>query len=134
MDSRISGNVNTDLTRVSDNCPGYCPHPPLSPALRQLIHRNTTTAQDQNEYRKSYDAIAQKFSSADEQKKLVDKKLSDLLKHRYIIENFIRKLKEQSGQISEFSENHWCGLLDYVTAYADGRLLFRFKNGSAFEG
>ena len=103
-------------------------------ALRQLIHRNTTTAQDQNEYRKSYDAIAQKFSSAEEQKKLVDKKLSDLLKHRCIIENFIRKLKEQSGQISEFSENLWCGLLDYVTAYADGRLVFRFKNGSSFEG
>lgn len=103
-------------------------------ALRQLIHRNTTTAQDQNEYRKSYDEIAQKFSSAEEQKKLVDKKLSDLLKHRCIIENFIRKLKEQNGQISEFSENLWCGLLDYVTAYTDGRLVFRFKNGSAFEG
>ena len=33
-----------------------------------------------------------------------------------------------------FSENLWCGLLDYVTAYADGRLVFRFKNGSEFEG
>ena len=103
-------------------------------ALRQLIHQNATTAQDQNEYRKSYDAIAQKFSSAEEQKKLVDKKLSDLLKHRNIIENFIRKLKEQNGQISEFSDNLWCGLLDYVTAYTDGRLIFRFKNGSEFLG
>ena len=106
----------------------------LDSALRQLIHQNATTAQDQNEYRKSYDAIAQKFSSAEEQKKLVDKKLSDLLKHRNIIENFIKKLKEHNGQISEFSENIWCGLLDYVTAYADGRLVFRFKNGSEFEG
>ena len=96
-------------------------------ALRQLIHRNATTARDQNEYRKSYDAIAQKFSPAEEQKKLVDKKLSDLLKHRCIIENFIKKLKEQNGQISEFRENLWCGLLDYVTAYTDGRLVFRFK-------
>ena len=58
-------------------------------ALRQLIHQNSTAAQDQNEYRKSYDAIAQKFSSAEEQKKLVDKKLSDLLKHRCIIENIL---------------------------------------------
>ena len=32
------------------------------------------------------------------------------------------------------SENLWCGLLDYVTAYADGRLVFRFKNGSEIEG
>ena len=106
----------------------------LDSALRQLIHQNSTTAQDQNEYRKSYDAIAQKFSSAEEQKKLVDKKLSDLLKHRCIIENFLKKIKEQNGQISEFSENLWCGLLDYVTAYTDGRLIFRFKNGSEFLG
>ena len=27
-----------------------------------------------------------------------------------------------------------CGLLDYATAYADGRLTFTFKNGSTFEG
>jgi hypothetical protein len=26
------------------------------------------------------------------------------------------------------------GLLDYATAYADGRLTFTFKNGSTFQG
>ena len=35
---------------------------------------------------------------------------------------------------SVFSEKLWCGLLDYATAYADGRLTFTFKNGSTFEG
>lgn len=106
----------------------------LDSALRQLFQQNATTVQDQSEYRKSYDEITQKFSKAEEQKKLVDQKLSNLLEHRGIIENFIKKLNEQNGQISEFSENLWCGLLDYVTAYADGRLVFRFKNGSEFEG
>ena len=106
----------------------------LDSALRQLFQQNATTVQDQSEYRKSYDEITQKFSKAEEQKKRVDQKLSNLLEHRGIIENFIKKLKEQNGQISEFSENLWCGLLDYVTAYADGRLVFRFKNGSEFEG
>ena len=106
----------------------------LDSSLRHLIQQNATTAQDQNEYRKSYTEITQKFSKAEEQKKHVDQKLSDLLERRGIIENFIKRLKEQNGQISEFSENLWCGLLDYVTAYADGRLVFRFKNGSEFEG
>ena len=36
--------------------------------------------------------------------------------------------------VSAFSEKLWCGLLDYATAYADGRLTFTFKNGSTFEG
>ena len=31
-------------------------------------------------------------------------------------------------------EGLWTGLLDYATAYADGRLTFTFKNGSTFEG
>lgn len=106
----------------------------LDSALRQLIQQNSTTAQDQTEYRKRYDEITQKFCKAEEQKKRVEQKLSNLLERRGIIENFIKKLKEQNGQISEFSENLWCGLLDYVTAYADGRLVFRFKSGSEFEG
>ena len=36
-------------------------------------------------------------------------------------------------QCTAFSEKLWCGLLDYATAYADGRLAFTFKNGSTFE-
>ena len=42
--------------------------------------------------------------------------------------------KQQDGEVTEFSEQFWCGLLDYATAYADGRLTFTFKNGSTFEG
>lgn len=106
----------------------------LDSALRHLIQLNATTAQDQTEYRKRYDEITQKFSKAEEQKKRVEQKLSNLLERRGIIENFIKKLKEQNGQISEFSENLWCALLDFVTAYADGRLVFRFKNGSEILG
>jgi len=45
----------------------------------------------------------------------------------------LRILKQQDGEVTAFSEKLWCGLLDYATAYADGRLTFTFKNGSTFE-
>ena len=45
-----------------------------------------------------------------------------------------RRTKQQNGEITAFSEKLWCGLLDYATAYADGRLTFTFKNGATFEG
>ena len=45
-----------------------------------------------------------------------------------------RRTKHQDGEVTAFSEKLWCGLLDYATAYADGRLTFTFKNGSTFEG
>ena len=38
-----------------------------------------------------------------------------------------RRTKQQNGEITAFSEKLWCGLLDYATAYADGRLTFTFK-------
>ena len=49
-------------------------------------------------------------------------------------EDFLRILKQQDGEVTAFSEKLWCGLLDYATAYAEGRLTFTFKNGSTFEG
>ena len=51
-----------------------------------------------------------------------------------MMEDFLRILKQQDGEVTVFSEKFWCGLLDYATAYADGRLTFTFKNGSSFEG
>ena len=50
------------------------------------------------------------------------------------MEDFLRILKQQGGEVTAFNEKLWCGLLDYATAYTDGRLTFTFKNGSTFEG
>ncbi len=56
-----------------------------------------------------------------------------ILERRGMMEDFLRILKHQDGEVTAFSEKLWCGLLDYATAYADGRLTFTFKNGSSFE-
>ncbi|MBO6301537.1 MAG: hypothetical protein J6N15_03780 [Ruminiclostridium sp.] len=49
------------------------------------------------------------------------------------MEDFLRVLKQQD-EVTVFSEKLRCDLLDFATAYADGRLTFTFKNGSTFEG
>ena len=53
---------------------------------------------------------------------------------RGTMEDFLRILKQQDGEITAFNEKLWCGLLDHATVYADGRLTFTIKNGSTFEG
>ena len=45
----------------------------------------------------------------------------------------IRSLRTEEGKLTEFKEDTWSRLLDYATAYTDGRLVFTFKNGQAFE-
>ena len=83
---------------------------------------------------KRFDTLSQKFKGAEAQKDAVAQQISDIRDRRGTMEDFLRILKQQDGEVTAFSEKLWCGLLDYATAYADGRLTFTFKNGSTFEG
>ena len=102
--------------------------------LQQMIRQNATVAQDQTEYKQRFDSLSQKFKEAEAKKDAVEQQISDILERRGMMEDFLRILKHQDGEVTTFSEKLWCGLLDYATAYADGRLTFTFKNGSTFEG
>ena len=102
--------------------------------IRQMIRQNASVAQDQTEYNKRFDALSQKFKEAEAKKDAVAQQISDIRDRRGTMEDFLRILKQQDGEVTAFSEKLSCGLLDYATAYADGRLTFTFKNGSTFEG
>lgn len=106
----------------------------LNGMIQQMIRQNTTVAQDQAEYIKRFDTLSQKFKEAEAQKDAVARQISDIRDRRGMMEDFLRILKQQDGEVITFSEKLWCGLLDYATAYTDGRLTFTFKNGSTFEG
>jgi hypothetical protein len=106
----------------------------LNGMIQQMIRQNAMVAQDQNEYNQRFDALSQKFKEAEAKKDAVAQQISDIRDRRGTMEDFLRILKQQDGEVTVFSEKLWCGLLDYATAYADGRLTFTFKNGSTFEG
>ena len=69
-----------------------------------------------------------------QQRNAADKKIQSMRERRRAVEQFIRNLRGRNTRVTEFSENLCCALLDCATAYADGRLVFRFKNGSEIEG
>ena len=106
----------------------------LNGMIQQMIRQNAAVAQDQTEYNKRFDALSQKFKEAEAKKDAVAQQISDIRDRRGTMEDFLRILKQQDGAVTAFSEKLWCGLLDYATAYADGRLIFTFKDGSTFEG
>ena len=106
----------------------------LNGMIQQLIRQNASVAQDQTEYKQRFDSLSQKFKDAEAKKDAVAQRISDILDRRGTMEDFLHILKQQDGEVSALSEKLWCGLLDYATAYADGRLTFTFKNGSTFEG
>jgi hypothetical protein len=106
----------------------------LNGMIQQMIRQNATVAQDQTEYNQRFNSLSQKFKDAEAKKDAVAQQISDILDRRGTMEDFLRILKQQDGEVTAFSEKLWCGLLDYATSYADGRLTFTFKNGSTFEG
>ena len=106
----------------------------LNGMLQQMIRQNATVAQDQTEYNQRFDSISEKFKEAEAKKDAIAEQISDIRDRRGTMEDFLRILKQQDGEVTAFSEKLWCGLLDFATAYADGRLTFTFKNGSTFEG
>ena len=48
--------------------------------------------------------------------------------------DFYRILKQQDGEVTAFSEKLLCGLTNYATVYADGRLTFTFKKRVRLRG
>ena len=84
-------------------------------------------------YNKRFDALSQKFKEAEAKKDAVAQQISGIRDRRGTMEDFLRILKQQDGEVTTFSEKRWCDLLDYAMAYAVGRLMFTLKNGSTFE-
>ena len=104
----------------------------LNGMLQHMIHLNATVPQDQTLYKSRFEELSQKFNETEAKKNAADQKIQSMRERRGAMEQFIRNLRGQNTRVTEFSENLWCALLDYATAYADGRLVFRFKNGSEF--
>ena len=43
---------------------------------------------------------------------------------------FMFELAERDEPITEFDDRLWLAVIDTVTAHADGRLVFKFQNGT----
>ena len=101
--------------------------------IKQLIRQNAMIAQDQAEYTRQFDALSQRFHEAEAKEKAISQKISDITTRRGTMEDCLKLLREQDGEVTEFSEKFWCRLLDYATIYADGRMSFSFKTGQTIE-
>ena len=97
--------------------------------LEKHIARNARVAQNQDNYRKEYDSLAERFDSVKAKIEGLEQQISDKQAHRALIEQFIITLKRQDA-VTEFSDNLWYSTVDYVTVYAKNDVGFRFKNGT----
>ena len=105
----------------------------VSQMMEDCIRQNASFAQDQAEYQKRFDALSSRFDAAKAKHEEVTRQISDKQSRKAEMEDALKRLKKQDGEITPFREGLWTGLLDYVTVYADGRMTFTFKIGQPID-
>lgn len=101
--------------------------------IEELIAENASRLQDQTEYNRKYDALADRFENAKKRRDEAAAEINRLLFEKDKTERFLKELKKLPETITEFDEDSWYALIDYLTVYRDGRVVFRFKDGKEVE-
>ncbi len=98
--------------------------------MQNCIDENAHVAQNQTEYNKKYNALAERFDKTQSRLDEVNAQITDKNARCKTIELFMKNLKKQSGAINEFDENLWLSMVDFVTVNSKDDILVTFKNGA----
>ena len=98
---------------------------------KKLIAENATTAMPQDEYNRKYDVLVQRYHTAEERTAQLQ---GQKVRKRFqadVMDCFITELMTLDALLPvQYSDRLWLNLIDRVTIYEDGSLVFRFKNGA----
>jgi len=101
----------------------------LADAVQKIIYENAHVALDQTEYQDRYDALTARYEETKTKLDTINEQISDKQTRRASIEEFLDTLSGQENSITEFEQNAWCGLVDFITVYGEDDVRVTFKNG-----
>ena len=96
---------------------------------KKLIMENATTAMPQDEYNRKYDALAQRYHASQESAEQLQRQKVTKRFQADVMECFMTELLLIDASLPvQYSDRLWLNLIDRVTVFENGRLVFRFKN------
>ena len=121
--------LNTEA--IDTECSALADEMEIVEALtKKLIAENATTAMPQDEYNRKYDALAQRYHTAEEKAEQLQRQKVTKRFQADVMECFMTELMTIDASLPvHYSDRLWLNLVDRVTVYEDGNLVFRFKNG-----
>ena len=87
-------------------------------------------AQNQDEYKKRYDRLVQRFDAAKAEYDKVVAAISAREAQSGRIGYFIEMLEKQEGTITEFDASLWGTMVDFVTVGRNKEITVTFKDGT----
>jgi site-specific DNA recombinase len=106
----------------------------ITELTKKCISENSQSVQSQEEYARKYNAYVERYEKAKAKLDRLEQQKVERLTKADAIGGFMFELSERNETLTEFDDRLWLTVIDKVTAYHDGRLVFKFQNGSEIEG
>ena len=98
--------------------------------IRQMVNENANQVTDQTAYADRYNSLVERYEKLQaEYDALLQQKERRQIQAE-AIRNCLDALKELELPQLTFTDSLWNTAVDYVTVFADKRLMFHFKNGT----
>ena len=101
----------------------------MTERLETLIRENARVAQDQTMYLKQENEIRARYLEKQGELEKLDEQIVERDGKRRILEGMIQVVCGINGELLEFDEELWGGLLDHIVVKEDGTIVVVFKGG-----
>lgn len=106
----------------------------ISQQIKEHIQKNASEAQNQKEYSIQYSDLEKQYQK---KTKAINQEKQLLVEQKNRIEtmsSFIRTLESTEETLTYFDDNIWRVVIERVTVFHDGRMIFQFVDGTEVEG
>ena len=98
--------------------------------IQKAIEDNAARAQDQEEYNRRYDELADRYEKLKKKVVALEQERDQRQYKSDVLSGFLFEMTELGYLDAEFKDSRCIAMLDHVTIYADGRMVYSFLNGS----
>ena len=96
---------------------------------RKLVNENATTARRQPDYYEKYTALVDRYEELGSQIVILEQKCVEREVRAKEIRSYLNTIVSQNGELTQFDPRVWVEVVDLVTVFHDGKVVFRFKDG-----
>ena len=106
----------------------------VSELTRKCIEKNSAVAQDQKEFNDRYNGYVEKYETLKERYDSLAAERERKTEKAKAIDRFIHTVESRDGLLAEFDPHLWLTTVEKVTITSDGKMLFRFFDGTEISG
>ena len=101
---------------------------------KKCIEENSTTIQDQEEYSARYNSYVDRYETLKSRYDALAAELEKKREKAKAIDRFIQIVKTREDLLTEFDPHFWLTTVENVKIMNDGKMLFRFYDGTEIYG